>query len=112
MNISSDYKKGLSYTAIGEKYNIDRRTAKRYAQSDHKPTYEQTEPKRSKLEPYKGQIDEWLEEAPYSAVRILEKVQEMGSDSKYTIVKQYVATKKSELNEKATVRLRRCRGGR
>jgi len=104
MNIRSDYKKGLSYTAIGEKYNIDWRTAKRYAQSEHKPTYELTEPKRSKLDPYKGQIDEWLEEAPYSAVRILEKVQEMGSDSKYTIVKQYVATKKNELNEKATIR--------
>jgi transposase len=104
MNIRSDYKKGLSYTAIGEKYNIDWRTAKRYAQSEHKPTYELTGPKHSKLDPYKGQIDEWLEEAPYSAVRILEKVQEMGSDSKYTIVKQYVATKKSELNEKATVR--------
>ena len=104
MNIRSDYKKGLSYTAIGEKYNIDWRTAKKYAESEHKPTYELTEPKRSKLDEYKGQIDEWLEEAPYSAVRILEKVQEMGSDSKYTIVKQYVATKKSELNEKATVR--------
>jgi transposase len=110
MNIRSDYKKGLSYTAIGEKYNIDWRTAKRYAQSEHKPTYELTEPKHSKLDPYKGQIDEWLEEAPYSAVRILEKVQEMGSDSKYTIVKQYVATKKSELNEKATVRFETMAG--
>jgi transposase len=110
MNIRSDYKKGLSYTAIGEKYNIDWRTAKRYAQSEHKPMYELTEPKRSKLDAYKGQIDEWLEEAPYSAVKILEKVQEMGSDCKYTIVKQYVATKKSELNEKATIRFETMSG--
>jgi len=104
MNIRNDHKKGLSYTAIGEKYNIDWRTAKRYAQSEHKPKYELSEPKKSKLDPYKEQIDEWLEEAPYSAARILEKVQEMGSDSKYTIVKQYVATKKNELNQKATIR--------
>jgi len=104
MNIRNDYKKGLSYAAIGEKYNIDWRTAKRYAQSDHKPTYELTEPKGSKLDQYKPQIDEWLEEAPYSAVGILEKVQEMGSDCRYTIVKQYVSSKKGELNEKATVR--------
>ena len=104
MNIRNDYKKGLSYTKIGEKYNIDWRTAKRYAQSEHKPTYELSEPKKSKLDPYKEQIDEWLEEAPYSAVRILEKVQDMGSDCKYTIVKQYVATKKGELEQKATVR--------
>jgi len=104
MNIRNDYKKGLSYAAIGEKYNIDWRTAKRYAQSDHKPLYEMTEAKGSKLDQYKPQIDEWLEEAPYSAVRILEKVQEMGSDCKYTIAKQYVSSKKGELNEKATVR--------
>jgi len=103
-NIRNDYKKGLSYTAIGEKYNIDWRTAKKYAHSEHKPKYELTEPKKSKLEPYKGQTDEWLEEAPYSAARIVEKLQEKGSDSKYTIVRQYVATKKNELNQKATVR--------
>ena len=104
MNIRSDNKKGLSYTKIGEKYNIDWRTAKRYAQNEHKPTYELTAPKRSKLDPYKPQIDEWLEEAPYSAAKILEKLDEQGSDCKYTIVRQYVATKKSDLNEKATIR--------
>jgi transposase len=104
MNIRNDYKKGLSYAAIGEKYNIDWRTAKKYAHSDHKPKYELSEPKRSKLDPYKPAIDEWLEEAPYSAARILDKVQEMGSDSKYTIVKQYVSSKKGELNQKATLR--------
>ena len=34
--------------------------------------------------------DEWLEEAPYSAVRILEKLQEQGFEGKYSIVKEYV----------------------
>lgn len=46
----------------------------------------------------------WLEEAPYSAVRIHEKLMEQGCDCKYTIVRQYVATRKADLNEKATVR--------
>ena len=46
----------------------------------------------------------WLEEAPYSAVRIHEKLVEQGCDCKYTIVRQYVATRKADLNEKATVR--------
>lgn len=104
MNIRSDYKKGLSYKEIGSKHNIDWRTAKKYAKSEHKPTYELTEPKGSKLDPYKDTIDLWLEEAPYSAVRIQEKLEELGSDCKYTIVRTYVATKKSELNDKVTVR--------
>jgi transposase len=104
MDIRSDYKKGMSYKEIGNKHNIDWRTAKKYAKSDHKPSYELTEPKPSKLDPYKETIDLWLEEAPYSAVRIQEKLEELGSDCKYTIVRTYVATKKSELNDKVTVR--------
>jgi transposase len=104
MEIRSDYKKGLSYSEIGIKHNIDWRTAKKYANSDHKPKYELKEPKTSMLDSWKGQIDLWLEEAPYSAVRIHEKMQEMGYEGKYTMVRTYVSTKKSDLNNKATVR--------
>ncbi len=49
-------------------------------------------------------VDEWLEEAPYSALRILEKLREMGFDGGYSIVKAYVSSRKMDLNEKATVR--------
>ena len=74
MDIRSDRQKGLSYVELGKKYNIDQRTAKRYADSPEKPKYTLTGPKASKLDEYKQQIDQWLEEAPYSAVRILEKL--------------------------------------
>lgn len=104
MSIRSDKLKGMNYTELGRKYNIDPRTAKRYAESEIKPEYTLTEPKISKLDPYKKQIDQWLEEAPYSAVRILEKLQELGFGGKYSIVKEYVRGKKMDFNEKATVR--------
>ncbi len=104
MEIRSDRKKGLSYTEIARKHNIDPRTAKKYANSEEKPVYRLNKPKSSKLDPYKEKIDILLEEAPYSAVRIMEQLQEMGSDSKYTIIKDYVRSKKKELNHKATVR--------
>ncbi len=104
MNIRSDRKKGLSYAEISRKYNIDPSTAKKYSEAESKPVYELTEPKPSKLDPYKHQIDLWLQEAPYSAVRIHEKLMEQGFEGKYTIVKQYVSSKKGELEEKATVR--------
>ena len=42
--------------------------------------------------------------ALYSAVRILEKLQEQGFDGKHSIVKEYVRGKKMDLDEKATVR--------
>lgn len=56
------------------------------------------------MDPYKQIVDEWLEEAPYSALRILEKLREMDFDGGYSIVKAYVSSRKMDLNEKATVR--------
>ncbi len=104
MDIRSDRQKGLSYTELGKKNHMDPRTAKRYAESPQKPSYTLTGPKPTKLDPYKQKIDQWLAEAPYSAVRILEKLQEEGFEGKYSIVKEYVRGKKMDLDEKATVR--------
>ena len=110
MEIRADYKKGLSYTELGKKYQIDPRTAKKYAKSKTKPVYELKHRKASKLDPFKPQIDLWLEEAPYSAVRIMEKLQEIGCDSKYTVIREYVASKKKNLNDKASVRFETVAG--
>lgn len=67
IDIRSDRQRGLSYTEIARKYNIDPRTAKKYAQSETRPVYSLSAAKPSKLDPYKEQIAIWLEEAPYSA---------------------------------------------
>ncbi|MBS5725704.1 MAG: transposase [Clostridiales bacterium] len=61
-------------------------------------------PKSTKLDAYKQQVDQQMEEAPYSAVRILEKLKEQGFEGKYSIVKEYVRSRKMDLDEKATVR--------
>jgi transposase len=104
MEIRNDRLKGMSYTELGKKYHIDRRTAKRYAESPQRPEYTLTGTKPNKMDEYKQQVDLWLEEAPYSAVRVLEKLTEQGFDGKYSIVKEYVRCKKMDLDEKATVR--------
>jgi len=104
MELRADYQKGLSYSELGRKYNIDRRTAKKYAQSESRPVYSLTDSKPSKLDPYKEQIVFWLEEAPYSALRIWEKLKEQGFDGCYSVVKHFVRGKKEQLNEQATVR--------
>ena len=104
MEIRSDRKKGMNYTEIARKYHIDPRTAKKYAESATRPEYVLSQTKPSKLDPYKEQITLWLEEAPYSAVRILEKIREQGFDGGHSIVREYVRGKKEQLDEKATVR--------
>ena len=89
---------------VRKKYHIDPRTAKRYAESPQKPEYTLSAPKPTKLDEYKQQVDQWLEEAPYSAVRILEKLKEQGFEGNYSIVKEHVRSRKMDLDEKATVR--------
>jgi len=103
MDIRSDHNKGLNNAELGRKYNIDPRTVKKYAEAEEKPKYQRRQ-QQSKLDPYKEVIDTLLEEDPYSAVRLLDIITEQGYDGKYTIVKDYVRSKKKELNRQATVR--------
>ena len=50
LSIRNDRKKGMSYSEIGRKYNIDRRTAKKYCESNVKPDYKYTNPRKRKIE--------------------------------------------------------------
>ena len=104
MDIRNDRLKGMSYTGIGKRYHTDPRTAKKYAGADTRPKYVLSEMKPSKLDAYKEQITVWLEEAPYSAERILEKIRENGFTGGHSIVREYVRNKKEQFDEKATVR--------
>lgn len=106
MEIRSERKKGLSYKAIAEKHGMDWRTAKKYSESGEKPVYRLKEPKKSKLDKFKPQIDLMLEEESYSAVVIMEKLSEGNTafNCGYTTVKDYVRKKKGEHENKATVR--------
>ena len=80
MDIRNERQRGLSYVELGWKYHMGSPTAKWYAESLQKTEYTLSEPKPSKMDPYKQIVDEWLEESPYSALRILEKLREMGVD--------------------------------
>ena len=47
-------------------------------------------PRLSKLNPYKAKIGLLVREQNLSAVRVLEEIQELGYDGKYTILKDYI----------------------
>jgi len=103
MDIRSDYMKGLNQSTIARKYNIDPRTVKKYAEAEEKPKYTR-KPQKSILDPYKEMIDALLEKEDYSAVKLLDIITDNGYEGKYTLVKDYVRTKKKEFNRQATVR--------
>lgn len=105
MSIRNDYLKGLSFKEIGRKYDIDQRTAKKYALSDSKPKYVYKRPKHKEIEDYADYINELLKEAPYSAVRIKELLEEhYNIKICYTSVQEYVKKVKGSFEHEATVR--------
>ena len=88
---------------LGRKYHMGPRAAKRYAESVQNPAYTLSGSKCTKIDSYNQMVDEWLEEAPYSAVRILEELREMEIDGRDSIVEAYVSSQKMDLSEKAAV---------
>ena len=86
----------MSFTAIGEKYSIDPRTAKRYALNNLPLEYLDKRPFTSVLDPYKSLIDLWLLNGRIFATTIHDRLIEQGCKCSYTIVNDYVNKKIAE----------------
>lgn len=80
---------GLKPSQIAQELNLDTRTVEKWlAQKSYRP---RSGAKRvSKLDPFKPDIVRMLEQHPYSAVQILQRIGEHGFDGGYSIVKEYV----------------------
>lgn len=103
MDIKSLRKKGLSIRKIARRLGVDRRTVKRYLESEKFPEY--TREKRSSvLEPYYKNIEQYLEEDDYSATWIFDRLQKLGYDGSYSTVRNYVRTIKEKKSKLAYVR--------
>ena len=94
--IRQDYLAGMSFTAIGEKYAIDPRTAKRYALNNLPLEHLDCRPFSSILDPYKSLIDQWLLNGRIFATLIHDRLVERGCKCSYTIVNDYVRIKIAE----------------
>lgn len=80
----------LSYAQIGRELRLDPETVSKYAQMTNYPSPVKAE-KGSRLDPFKGQITQWLERHPYSATQIYQRLKaEHGYPGSYSVVKRYV----------------------
>jgi transposase len=95
---------GMSYVEIGELLGIDRRTAKKLCE-EKEPPRARRRGRSSKLDPFKMIIDSWLEMRPKMRSTIIyERLKPLGYEGGYTIVKDYVRSRREELARMATVR--------
>jgi transposase len=82
-------KEGLTPLQIAGALNLDPRTVYHWlAEERFHPRKDS--PRPSKLNPFKDDIFRMLESHPYSAAQIYQRLQELGFDGRYTIVKEYV----------------------
>ncbi len=78
----------LNARQIAKALGLDRRTVVYWLKEDYRPA--KTRQRASILDPYKDQILAWLEQHPYSAQQILQRLRPLGYSGGYTIVKEFV----------------------
>ncbi len=79
---------GLNASQIAGQLDLDPRTVRKWLEEHFRPR--KVGPRPSKLDPFKNDIQRMLEQYPYSAAQIFQRIGRMGFDGGYTIVKQYV----------------------
>ena len=81
---------GLNPTQIARELNLNIKTVHRWLKRDQyaqpKPT-----PRPSKLDRFRGQIIGWLNTYQYSATQIFHKLQELGYQGRYSILRDFIA---------------------
>ena len=79
----------LKCSQIARELNLDYRTVEKWLE---KKRYQQrnSPPRASKLDPFKERIVRMLQNYPYSAAQIFQRLKEDDFDGGYTIVKEYV----------------------
>ena len=97
-------KQGMSYKDIGLALGMDWRTAKKLCEAEEMPRPKERE-RSSKLDDFKPLIDAWLDMRPkLQASLITDRLQGLGYNGSYTIVKDYVRERKQQMANLAVVR--------
>lgn len=86
------FKKTGSIRETSKQTGISRKAVRRVLRGQIHPTAPATQPRPSKLNPYKAKIGFLVREKGLSAVRVMEEIQEIGYGGKYTILKEYIRT--------------------
>ncbi len=102
-------KRGVYLKDIAAQLEVHPKTISRALQRDGVPQGRQGR-RGSKLDPYKGQVDQLLSEGVWNAVVILRELQAAGYAGGITILREYIAPKRVLRPSRATVRFETAPG--
>jgi len=103
------FEKGENITSISREFTRDRKTVRKYINQEdfnEEPPSSESKPGRSKLDPYKEEINSWLKEdmkarkkQRHTAVRVFQRLVEKHPefDCSYRTVAEYVSYRKKEI---------------
>jgi len=96
-------KRGVYQKDIAAELGVHPRTVSRAIQRGSAPQ-RQRQTRRSKLDPYKPQVDRLLAEGVWNTVVILREIQAQGYEGGSTILREYIQPRRQQRQSKATVR--------
>ena len=102
--LRDSFDEGLSISEIARQTGHDRKTIRKYINSDVHPTRNKRSRNPGKIAPFKEYIISRLNEHPLSASRIYREIQEKGFTGKYGIVKNFVRKVRPKIEVPAVYR--------
>jgi len=98
------FNEGLSISEIARQTSYDRKTIRKYINSETPPMRKEQPRKSGKLDPFKDYILSRLNEHPFSAMRLYREVQDQGFTGKYGIVKNFIRGVRPKIDVPAVYR--------
>lgn len=102
--IRGKYEEGMTITAISRDTGLDRKTVRKYAQTDKVKTSQSRRARGTILEPHKKYIRDRLKNYPLTAKKLYREIQKMGYKGKYGLVKNYTRKIRKDVGVQAEYR--------
>jgi len=104
MLIQAQVERGVYQRDIAAALGVHPRTVRRALARGGAPTGKRPGARKSKLDPFKPEIDRLLQEGVWNAVVILRELEARGDRGEITLVRDYIRPKRSLRKSRATVR--------
>jgi len=104
MEVFTLRRQGYSLRYIAKKLGIHRNTVKKYLEAGTVPQYRKRKRQASILDPFKGTIEDFLQQDSYQATWLFDRIRKMGYQGSYDTLKRHVRSVKERLSNVAYIR--------
>ena len=103
MKLSELQAEGLSYREIARQSGHSRNTVRRYLRDEAGKNVAVRQPKGSKLDPFKGMIDQLVSQGLYSTPAIIDRIRPLGFEGSETFSRDYVRSIRPSVSTKVVI---------